>query len=99
MSYLCHRLLDDKAFEQIVLAESLKERDKLDVSKNYITCSGIKFMCNNWVKRWRNQDAALLPRFILRILKAHHDYMGDASARPLAELLHNQGLQDLGKLH
>ena len=47
MSYLCDRLLDDKAFEQIVLAESLKERDKLDVSKNYITCSGIKFMCHN----------------------------------------------------
>ena len=99
MSYLCHRLLDDKAFEQIVLAESLKERDKLDVSKNYITCSGIKFMCSNRVKRWRNQDAALLHRFILRILKAHHDYMGDASARPLAELLHNQGLQDLGQHH
>ena len=99
MSYLCHRLLDDKAFEQIALAESLKERDKLDVSKNYITCSGIKFMCNNWVKRWRNQDAALLPRFILRILKAHHDYIGDASAMTLAELLHNQGLQDLEQLH
>ena len=99
MSNLCDRLLDDKAFEQVVLTESLEERDEVDVSKNYITCSGIEFMCSNWVERWRNRHAALLPRFILRILKAHHDYIGDAGAITLAELLNNQGLQDLDELH
>ena len=51
MSNLCDRLLDDKDFEQVVLTESLEERDELDVSKNYITCSGIEFMCSNWVER------------------------------------------------
>ncbi len=99
MSNLCDRLLDDKAFEQVVLTESLEERDELDVSKNYITCSGIEFMCSNWVERWRNRHAALLPRFIRRILKAAHNYIGDDGASTLAELPNNQGLQDLDELH
>ena len=99
MSNLCDRLLDDEAFGQVVLAKSSEERDKLDVSKNYITCSGIDFMCSNWVERWRNQYAALRPRFILRILKAHHDYIGDVGTMTLAEIMNRKGLQNLDKLH
>ena len=33
MSNLCDRLLDDKDFEQVVLTETLKERDELDVQQ------------------------------------------------------------------